>query len=171
MGGNGNENSTLLRLLPTISGIKVPEQDEVWATMMDLKEVVQLVLSPSFTEESIQYLQTKIKEHSQGLKTVFPDFKLKPKHHYIEHYPELTKHFSPLINLWIMRFEGKHRFFKEVIQDTKNFKNVLKTLATRNQHMMAYHLNGPLFFQPQAQPSSVTCVQVATLPQVAQVAL
>lgn len=52
-------------------GSKVPEQDEVWATMMDLKEVVQVVLSPSFTEESIRYLQTKIKEHRQALKQCF----------------------------------------------------------------------------------------------------
>lgn len=126
IGGNGHENSTL-RLLPLMLGSKVPEGDETWAILMDLKEIVQLVLSPSFTEESIQYMQTKISDHRQGLQAVFPDFKLRPKHHYVEHYPELTRHFGPLVHLWTMRFEGKHRFFKRVIQDTKNFKNVLKT--------------------------------------------
>lgn len=55
IGGNGHENSTLLRLLPLMVGSKVPEGDEAWAILMDLKEIVQLVLSPSFTEESIQY--------------------------------------------------------------------------------------------------------------------
>uniref|UniRef100_A0A8D3CDV8 Uncharacterized protein n=1 Tax=Scophthalmus maximus TaxID=52904 RepID=A0A8D3CDV8_SCOMX len=67
-----------------------------------------------------------------------------------------------------MRFEGKHRFFKRVIHDTHNFKNVLKTLATRHQHMMAYHFSAPSFFRPHTQASSVTSVQVATLPQVAK---
>lgn len=131
IGGNGHENSTLLRLIPLMVGSKVPEQDEVWATMMDLKEVVQLVLSPSFTEESIQYLQTKIKEHRQGLKTVFPDFKLKPKHHYIEHYPELTKHFGPLINLWTMRFEGKHRFFQRSYSGYKELQECFENTCNQ----------------------------------------
>lgn len=128
IGGNGHENSTLLRLLPLMVGSKVPEGDEAWAILMDLKEIVQLVLSPSFTEESIHYMQTKISDHRQVLKAVFPDFKLRPKHHYIEHYPELTKRFGPLVHLWTMRFEGKHRFFTRVMHDTQNFKNVLKTL-------------------------------------------
>lgn len=44
-------------------GSKVPEEDETWAVLMDLKEIEQLVLSPSFTEESIQYMQTKISDH------------------------------------------------------------------------------------------------------------
>nr|XP_023651449.1 uncharacterized protein LOC111835405 isoform X2 [Paramormyrops kingsleyae] len=168
IGGNGHENSTLLRLLPLMVGSKVPEGDEAWALLMDLKEIVQLVLSPSFTEESIQYMQTKISDHRQSLQAVFPYFKLRPKHHYIEHYPELTKCFGPLVHLWTMRFEGKHRFFKKVIHDTQNFKNVLKTLATRHQHMMAYHLSAPLFFKPHTHASSVTSVYVATLPEVAK---
>lgn len=128
---------------------------------MDLKLIVQLVLSPSFTEESIQSMQTK---------AVFPDFKLWPKHHYFEHYPELTKCFGPLVHLLTMRFEGKHLFVfqKDDTRHTKNFKNILKTLAARHQHMMAYHLNVPLSFRPHAQDSSVTSVQVATLPQVAK---
>lgn len=135
---------------------------------MDLKEIVQLVLSPSFTEESIQYMQTKISDHRQGLQAAFPDFKLRPKHHYVEHYPELTRRFGPLVHLWTMRFEGKHRFFKRVVHDTHNFKNVLKTLAIRHHHMMAYHFSAPSFFRPHTQASSVTSVQVTTLPQAAK---
>lgn len=167
IGGNGHDNSSL-RLLRLMVGSKVPEGDEAWAILMDLKEIVQLVLSPSSTEESIQYMQAKISDHRQGLQAVFPDFKLRPKHHYVEHYPELTRHFGPLVHLWTMGFEGKHRFFKRVIHDTHNFKNVLKTLATRHQHMMAYHFSAPIFFRPHTQASSVTSVQVATLPQVAK---
>lgn len=81
------------------------------------------------------------------LKEAFPDFKLRPKHHYIEHYPDLVRRFGPLVNLWTMRFEGKHRFFKRVVHDTQNFKNVLKTLADRHQYMVAYHLSASGFFK------------------------
>ncbi|KAF7654703.1 hypothetical protein LDENG_00066030 [Lucifuga dentata] len=168
IGGNGHENATLLKLLPLMVGSKVPEGDGAWAILMDLKEDVQLVLSPSFTDESIQYMQTKISDHRQVLREVFPGFQLRPKHHYVEHYPELTKCFGPLVHLWTMRFEGKHCFFKRVIHDTHNFKNILKTLATRHQEMMAYHLSVPSFFRPHIQTASVTSVPVCTLPLVAK---
>lgn len=47
-------DKTQLRLLPVMVGSKVPEGDEIWTILMDLKEIVQLVLSPYFTEDSIQ---------------------------------------------------------------------------------------------------------------------
>jgi len=111
-------------------------------------------------------MQTKISDHRQGLQSVFLDFKLRPKHHYVEHYPDLTKRSGPLVRLWTIRFEGKHSFFKRVIHDTHNFN--LKTLATRHQHMMAYHFSAPAFFRPDIQASSVTSIQVSTLPLVAK---
>lgn len=168
IGGNGHENATLLRLLPLIIGNAVPEEDGIWTVLMDLKEVVELSLSSEFTEESIQYLQSKIQDHRQMLKEAFPDFKLRPKHHYIEHYPDLIRLFGPLVHLWTMRFEGKHSFFKRVVHDTQNFKNVLKTLADRHQHMVAFHLSASGFFRPHQQASNVSSVLVSMLPDVAK---
>lgn len=149
-------------------GNVVPEGDGAWAVLMDLKEIVELVLSPAFTDESIQYLHTKIRDHRQILQEVFTGFSLCPKHHYIEHYPELIRCFGPLVHLWTMRFEGKHRFFKRVVHDTQNFKNVLKTLATRHQHMVSYYLSAPSFFKPHQQISNITSVMVSVLPEVAK---
>ncbi|KAG9278069.1 hypothetical protein AMEX_G5864 [Astyanax mexicanus] len=168
IGGNGHENSTLLRLLPLIIGDKIPEGDGAWAVLMDLKEIVELGLSLTFTEETIQYLQTKIQDHRRMLLEVFPRFSLRPKHHYLEHYPDLIRCFGPVVQLWTMRFEGKHRFFKRVVQDTQNFKNVLNTLATRHQHMVAYHLSAPSFFKPHQQTSKVSSVMVSMLPDSAK---
>lgn len=67
-----------------------------------------------------------------------------------------------------MRFEGKHRFFKCVVHDTQNFKNVLKTLATRHQYMVAYFLSAPSFFRPYQQTSNVSSVMVSMLPDIAK---
>jgi hypothetical protein len=168
IGGNGHENSTLLRLLPLMIGHTVPDGDGAWTILMDLKDIVELVLSPTFDDESIDYLKTKIQDHRRLLQEVFPEFRLLPKHHYLEHYPDLIRCFGPLVHLWTMRFEGKHRFFKRVIHDTQNFKNVVKTLATRHQHMVAYYLSAPSFFKPHQQASNVSSVLVAVLPDVAQ---
>ncbi|XP_016363601.1 myosin heavy chain, fast skeletal muscle-like [Sinocyclocheilus anshuiensis] len=114
IGGNGHENSTMLRLLPLMIGNKVPEGYGAWNVLMDLKELVELVLSP-FDDESIQDLQTKIQDPRQMLQEVFPEFRLLPKHHYVEHYPDLIRCFGPLVHLWMMRFEGKHHFYKRVM--------------------------------------------------------
>lgn len=107
---------------------------------MDLKDIVELSLSPAFTNKTIQYLQCKISDQRQIFSEVFP-----------EHYPNLIKSFGLLVHLWTMRFEGKHRFFKRVVHDTQNLKNVTSTLATRHRHMMAYHLSSPSNFKPHTQ--------------------
>ena len=38
-----------------------------------------------------------------------------------------------------MRFEGKHNYFKDLAHRVKSFKNIPKTMATRHQHLVAYH--------------------------------
>lgn len=135
IGGNAHENAALIRLLPFLVGNVVPEGDAAWSVLMELKDIVELVLSPTFTEETIQYLQCKIRDHKEILLEVFPDFKLRPKHHYIDHYPELIRCFGPLVHFWTMRFEAKHSFFKRVVHDTRNFKNVLKTKDVAKQYI------------------------------------
>ena len=105
---------------------------------MNLKDVVELSVSASFSEESVCFLDCKIAEHRDIFQKVFPNEKLRPKHYYIEHYPQLIQTFGPLCDVWTMRFEGKHKFFK----------NIPLTLALRHQHMIAFHLAATSFFKP-----------------------
>ncbi|XP_041951021.1 uncharacterized protein LOC121711457 isoform X1 [Alosa sapidissima] len=132
IGGNAHENAALIPLLPFLIGSLVPEGDYAWEVLMDLKDIVELSLSPTFTEGTICYLQSKITDHRQVLSEVFPQFTLKAKHHYIEHYPELIRRFGPLVNLWTMRFEGKIAFLSGLFM-------VLKTLK-----MFSFHLQGDI---------------------------
>lgn len=57
IGGNAHENWALLRLLPFIIGHLVPEDEMAWQILMDLKDVVELVVAPTHTDESIAYLE------------------------------------------------------------------------------------------------------------------
>ena len=41
-----------------------------------------------------------------------------------------------------MRFEAKHKYFKNLTHVIKNFKNVPKSLAARHQARMCYQLSG-----------------------------
>lgn len=140
IGGNAHENWTLLRLLPFMIGAKVPVGDPVWEIVLILKDIVEIVVASFYREETIDYLECKISEHRERLQDAFPDLKLRPKHHFIEHYPHLIRCFGPLVYVWTMRYEAKHSFFKQVARYTNCFKNILLSLAVKHQYMMAYHL-------------------------------
>ncbi|KAL1273015.1 hypothetical protein QQF64_028877 [Cirrhinus molitorella] len=114
IGGNGHENWCLIRILPLLIGHYIPSGDNTWEILMLLKDIVALVVSPQFTEESLYILDYKVAEHRELLQSVFPDFKLRPKHHYIEHYSHLIRVHGPLTEVWTMRFEAKHKFFKKM---------------------------------------------------------
>lgn len=86
----------------------------------------------------IAYLSVVIEEHIETRKVAFPNHPLKPKHHYLCHYPELTVRFGPLIRLWTLRFESKHSYFKQCARKLHNFKNLSATLAERHQLLQAY---------------------------------
>ncbi len=111
IGGNGHENWTLLRLIPLMIGELIPENDVTWGVILKLKDIVELLATPSFTDQTLCYLEENISVHRQLLQDAFPDCKLRPKHHFVEHYPYLIRCFGPLLDCWTIRFEAKHSFF------------------------------------------------------------
>lgn len=171
IGGNGHENWTLLRLLPLIIGSSIPENDPAWVILMDLKQIVELVVSTKFSEETLCYLEAKIADHRKLLTETYPYFKIRPKHHVVDHYPHLICCFGPLVELWTIRFEAKHSFFKKVVHDTHNFKNVLHTLATKHQQMSAFYLEGHSLFKPQLYVENVKVVEISSLDTTLRVAV
>ena len=52
--------------------------------------------------------------------------------------------FGPLIRLWCMQFED--HYFKVLAHSLQNFKNLPKTMASRHQHLMCYHLANQMHF-------------------------
>lgn len=138
IGGNAHENWALIRSLPLIIGPRIPPDDPAWQILMTLKDIVELSVAPLHFVESVAFLNLKISEHRHRLQELFPHLRLTPKHHFLEHYPALIEAFGPLVALWTMRFEAKHKFFKRVVRFSSNFKNVLLSLSTKHQLMMAY---------------------------------
>ena len=72
----------------------------------------------------------------------FPGQPLKPKHHFVSHYPELIICFGPLIRFWL---ENKHIYFKQCARKLHSFKKLCSTLAERHQLLQAYLNAGNLF--------------------------
>lgn len=77
----------------------------------------------------------------------------------------MIKAFGPLSDVWTMFFEGKHKFFKRVIRDVHNFKNVALTLAVKHQKMMAYYLDTSSFFKPSIEMDKVTTASITFYPE------
>lgn len=141
IGGNAHENWALLRLLPLIIGPLIPEDEPTWQLLLDLKDIVELLAAPILSDESISYLDCKIHEHRQRYLELFPDNRLFPKLHFLEHFPVLIRLFGPLVHAWTIRFEAKHSFFKKVARHTNCFKNIPLTLAKKHQFMVASGLH------------------------------
>lgn len=98
-------------------------------------------------------LKHLIVEHHKLFKEIYPHRKMIPKHHFMTHYPRCIRKIGPILHVWAMRFEAKHRFFKSTI---KNFKNITKSLAEKHQMAVAYHWESMPF-------KSINCGPVKTV--------
>ncbi len=75
-----------------------------------------------------------------------------PRFHLMIHYPSCIR------NMWCIRFEGKHNFYKKSV---KNFKNITKTLVKKHQNQLAFHFEN--FYFKRLQFGPVTEVLVSSL--------
>jgi len=123
---------TLARLLPFMIGQHVDDGDPVWKLFTLLRKIIDIVFAPKVTSGLLVHLEECIVDHHMQYCLVFPDERLKPKHHFLVHYPRYIRKTGPLVNKWTLRFEGKHRFFKRIPSVVPNFKNVGKTFSYRH---------------------------------------
>lgn len=171
VGGNAHENWCLIRFLPFLIGDLVPEAELAWQVILDLKEIVELVVAPVHTRETIAYLDVKVSEHRERLLELIPGETLKPKHHYLEHYSHLITCFGPLVGLWTIRFEAKHSFFKQVARHTNNFRNIAFTLATKHQQLISYHLHSSSLSISNLEVTNISTIPIDVLNEEIVVAL
>ncbi len=132
------------RTFPFILGPKVPEGNKAWGVVLDLLNCLDHICSPCLSEARITYMGTLIEDFLNEYVAVFPDATIKPKHHYMVHYPDQYRKVGPLAHCGTQRFEAKHNEHKEVIYRTKNRKNICKTVADRHQTRQALIHSAPL---------------------------
>lgn len=158
LSGSAAQNWCLLRLLPLLVGswIKNPADNDIWQLCLQLREMVDLICAPKIHHNQVAYLKIITEVYMCSRHALFPSHALKPKHHYLLHYSDLTLHFGPLIRVWTLRFESKHSYFKECARKLHNFVHLCKTLAERHQFLQAYLCSGSLF------PSAVEMVGEAS---------
>lgn len=146
LGGQAVQNWSLIRLLPVIVHDKIKNPDDaVWQQFLVLHDIVEIICAPEINESEIAYLSILIDEYLEQRKSNFPNDSLKPKHHYLHHYPRLILEFGPLIRVWTMRFESKHSYFKQCIRSAQNFKNICQTMSEKHQLLQAYKQTSSFF--------------------------
>ncbi|KAF0712217.1 C2H2-type domain-containing protein, partial [Aphis craccivora] len=139
---SAREVMTFIHFFPLMIGDLIPEDDEVWNFVIILLKIVELLLSYKFTESSIIYLEQLIKDHNFLYSQLFND-KLKPKHHFLIHYPNIIRESGPPRHFWCFRFEGKHKEIKMYARSITSRKNITLTLAKKFQIKFAYLLMQP----------------------------
>ena len=86
--------------------------------------------------------------------SLYPETTLKPKHHYMIHYPSQILMTGPLILSWTMRQESKLSFAKRVSYMSK-YKNVSKTV---DQYWLCHKIiSDPSLLTPSCKTSPIFC--------------
>jgi len=139
LGGTASENWMFILFFPIVMNnfIKCTE-DLVWNALLLLRQICQYIFAPALGADQVAYLNAIIIDYLQERRNLFPDVKLRPKHHFMTHYAYLIKQFGPLSYYSTMRFEAKHQFFKKVIRFSPNFINVLNLLSEKHQLHQAF---------------------------------
>ncbi|KAK3919971.1 N-acetyl-gamma-glutamyl-phosphate reductase [Frankliniella fusca] len=149
LGGHAVQNWTLLRLLPFIIGDKIKDKtNDAWQLYLQMKQLVEFFCAPKFAITDVPFIRDVLLPQyyeRRSRVSLLPSRTLRPKHHFVSHYPDLLLKYGPLIHLWTMPFEQKHKSFKQICRMSRNFKNLEYTLATRHQLNLCYTGTGLLF--------------------------
>uniref|UniRef100_A0A1X7T706 Uncharacterized protein n=1 Tax=Amphimedon queenslandica TaxID=400682 RepID=A0A1X7T706_AMPQE len=89
---------------------------ETWALARLLPILIGdlITMAPKCTVGLAAHLRQLIHQHHSTFLECYPDRTLTPKLHYMIHIPQWMIKCGPLSKLWCMRFEAKHRYFKQI---------------------------------------------------------
>lgn len=114
--------------------------NQVWRSVVLLLEIAEIVCAPTIHKSWLPYRGTVINEYIVYRKNIGPN--LRPKHHYLMHYPELILKFGPLMKVWSMRFESKHTYLKRILRYSRNHINVTKSLTEEHELFPSFLRSG-----------------------------
>lgn len=118
-------------------GDLVPDSDDVWIFYTLTVQLLELLLSRVFNDDLLNFLNVLIQEHHSLFIKLFNE-NLRPKYHILLHYPKIIKLVGPPRFYWSMRFEGFHKLLKNTANSTTCRKNIILTLATKQQLRLSY---------------------------------
>lgn len=116
--------------LPLMIGDLIPDNNKHWTLLCLLVEIMDEVLKIEFDETTLNRLQNTIEKHHSLYVQLFGNT-LKPKHHFLTHYPSIIRQVGPLKHLWCFKFESKHRELKLYTNSITSRKNTPLSIGTK----------------------------------------
>lgn len=133
------EMSALVCYLSLIIGDLVPDYDEVWDFYLTLCTIIKICTENIISDDQVNYLRYLIFSHHEMFMRLFKE-QLKPKFHFMTHYPEIIRKIGPLKYLFSIRYEGFHKLSKTYAAIVTSQKNIISSLAIKLQLQFAYRL-------------------------------
>ena len=130
----------LARIFPFLVAGDITESDLHWKCFLMLLRIIDITLAPVVTVDVCAVLKILIEEHHEMFTTLYPDWTVTPKMHYMTHYPEQILALGPLVRAWTMRYEAKLCLLKHAGR-VSNFKNISQTISTRHQRWICYEFS------------------------------
>lgn len=142
---SASEMKSFIRVFGVLIGEFIPVNDLVWDLYNLLRQICEIVEQNTISLDDASLLKTLIAEHHEIYISCFG--RLKPKHHFLIHYPRIMNTIGPLANISCFRFEGKHRMFKLNAKSVISRINITYTLALKNQLHFNYKILSNTGFQ------------------------
>lgn len=136
---SASEMTSFVVYFSILVGDLVDREDPHWLFYLTLVEIVGLAFKGQFDYAELNYFKCLIKEHNEMYISLFGE-NLKPKFHFLIHYPEVIKNVGPLNSLSSIRFEAFHKIGKTSAHVVTSRKNIMYTLALRYQLKLCYRL-------------------------------
>jgi hypothetical protein len=128
----------LTYILPFFFGRYTTNINRHYNHYLTLTKIVHIAFSPESDGTTSVLLANLIEEYCLQLPDLYPHDSVKPKCHFLTHFPSAIREFGALRNHSTMRFEGKHGWFKQFRYH--NFTNLPMTVAFKHQLHLAYEL-------------------------------
>lgn len=159
----------LIRNLNMIIGTSIDEKDECWNLLLALQEIMQIICSPNITIDTPEFLEIKIAEYLTSLNEKFTNA-MKPKHHFMLHYPSIMRQVGPLWNISCMRFESKHQEAKKISHSAICRINVCRTIALKHRLIFNYRLFSKNSNYPPLLVNNIKKVHLNSIPDALNIA-
>lgn len=132
---SASEMQTLFVNFSKIIGHKIPRELEEWKIYILMRQINDIVCSKIIDPRSHELLKTLVHEHHELYIRCYGG--LKPKHHFMVHYPRIMKRIGSLFAYSNLRFESFHKKFKNVANSVNCRINLLTTFATKYEYQFA----------------------------------
>ena len=127
---------------------KIPGLDEnivnedAFKLAISLSKHAEKLMAPAIRNYEVDLLEEDIMYYLDMRADMFQEFERfmgrpKPKHHFSAHYAEAIRKYGVCIAVWTARYESKNRIAKMIAISGKNFLNISKTVAVRQQFRQA----------------------------------